>query len=425
MLSITLDLSTTIIQAFMVALSCNSIANKENKLSKSKFIMLTGMISAGVIVITYGFPVGQFSNLLMVAFLIMLPILFYRRSVIDAFLGFGIFYTLSLIVMYFLHTAYINYTVNLNLDIPQEIHLFIFLYIPYWAMLAIIFVFRKYIYNAVIYIKTIKRALIFVLIYDYLVILFDVLRVHIQFEKLDYLFKSSVYLMIFMIFIFIVFYFSRISNKAREVETLNSALKDKIDELKKLKHDYGSEISSLHALSRLGKYDRLQEVLDGIVRRYQNTSTSVIAEIDADPIIFSVLHEAVARGVDVITFDSVDYEELDIMDDELVKLVSNIIRNSVDALKDTERPMIKYKSYSGYNGGIITIDNNGPEIPRNIRKKIFEKGFSTNENKDGDRGFGLSIVNDIIKKCRGQVSVDSNSEWTQFKIEIPYKKFHL
>lgn len=422
---IILDLLTTIIQAFLVALSCNSIANKESKLPRSKFLLLTGMISAAVIVITYGFPVGQFSNLLIVAVIILIPILFYRRTVIDVFLGFGIFYTLSLIIMYFLHTAYINYIMNLNLAVSQEMQLFAFLYMPYWAMLASIFVFRKYIYNAVIYIKTLKRALILVLIYDYLVILFDILRVHSQFEKLDFLFKSSVYLMICMSFIFIIFYFSRISNKAREVEALNTALKEKIDELKKLKHDYGSEISSLHALSKLGKYDRLQEVLDGIVRRYQNISTSVIAEIDADPIIFSVLHEAVARGVDVITFDSIDYEELDIMDDELVKLVSNLIRNSLDALKDTERPMIKYKSYSGYNGGIITIDNNGPEIPRDIRKKIFEKGFTTNENRDGDRGFGLSIVSDILKKCGGKISVDSNSKWTQFKIEIPYKKSHL
>lgn len=425
MVGIALDLLTTIMQAFIIVLSCNGITNKENKLSKSKFLVLTGMIFTSMVVITYGLPVGQFSNLLMVLISILLPILFYRRYVIDVLLGFGIYFTPSLIVMYFLYTFYINYAVNLNLNIAMEIQMLIFLYIPYWTMLAITFAFRKNIYNAMIYLKTLKGVLVLVLIYDYIVILFDILRVHIQFDKLDLVFKSSLYFIIFMSFIFIVFYFSRISNKAREVDTLNSALKDKIDELKKLKHDYGSEISSLHALSKLGKYDRLQGVLDGIVRRYQTTSTSVIAEIDADPIIFSVLHEAVARGVDVITFDSVDYEELNITDDELVKLVSNITRNSLDALKNTEGPMIKYKSYSGYNEGIITIENNGPEIPKDIRKKIFGKGFSTNENSDGDRGFGLSIVNDIIKKCKGEISVDSNNQWTQFKIEIPYKKSDL
>ncbi len=425
MLSIVLDILTTIIQAFMVALSCNGITNKENKLSKSKFLMLTGMIFVSIVIITYGLPVGQFSNILMIISIILFPVVFYRRSVIDAFLGFGIFYTPTIIIMYFLQIAYVNYIVNLNLNIPQEAMMLIFLYIPYWTLLMSMFVFRRLIYNAVIYLKTIKRSLIFVLIYDYIVILFDVLRVHFQFDKLDLLFKSSLYLIIFMSFIFIVFYFSRISNTAREVETLNSALKDKIDELKKLKHDYGSEISSLHALFKLGKYDKLEEVLDGIVRRYQTTSTSVLAEIDADPIIYSVLHEAVARGVDVITYDSVDYEELDITDNDLVKLISNIIRNSLEALKNTERPMIKYRSYSGYNGAIITIDNNGPEIPKAIRKKIFEKGFSTKENKEGERGLGLTIVNDIIKKCKGEISVDSNSQWTQFKIEIPYKKANL
>lgn len=424
MLSIALDIFTTIIQVFIVVLTCNGITNKDNKLSKLKFLMLTGILFTIIVIITYGLPAGQFSNLLIVISLILLPALFYRRAVIDVLLGFGTFYTVTIVVMYFLRTAYINYIANLNLNMPQDIQMLIFLYMPYWTTLAIIFIVRRHIYNAIIYLKTIKNAFIFALIYDYMVILFDVLRVNMQFEELNFIYESSLYLLSFLIFVFIVFYFAQISNKAKEVEMLNSALNDKIDELKKLKHDYGSEISSLHALSKLGKFERVQEVLDSIVRRYHSLNTSVITGIDADPIVASVLHDAVIRGVDVITFDSVDYEELDITDEELVKIISNMIRNSIDALKDIEKPMIKYMSYNGYNGAIITIDNNGPEIPKDIRNNIFKTGFSTKENKDGDRGFGLSIVNDIIKKHNGKISMESNSQWTQFKIEIPYKAYN-
>nr|WP_246582887.1 ATP-binding protein [Clostridium mobile] len=202
---------------------------------------------------------------------------------------------------------------------------------------------------------------------------------------------------------------------------LNSALNEKITELKKLKHDYGSEISSLYGLYQLGKIDRIGELLKNIVERYQSLNTTINISVQATPIVASILHSAVAANIDVIVFDSADYENLNITDGELIKVLSNIVNNSRDALKDVKNPIIKFKSYNGYDGVIINIINNGPEIPKEIRNKIFESGFSTKENSSGDRGYGLNIVSNIISQCNGKISVESNNQWTQFKIEIPYK----
>lgn len=83
---------------------------------------------------------------------------------------------------------------------------------------------------------------------------------------------------------------------------------------------------------------------------------------------------------------------------------------------------MKYKSYNSYDDIIISISNNGPEIPEDIRSNIFKEGFSTKDNKTGDRGYGLSIVKDIINSCNGKISISSDKEWTSFNITIPNKK---
>jgi signal transduction histidine kinase len=88
-------------------------------------------------------------------------------------------------------------------------------------------------------------------------------------------------------------------------------------------------------------------------------------------------------------------------------------------LTNVEKPMIKYKSYNSSTGIIIAISNNGPEIPQEIKDKIFEAGFSTKNNSSGDRGFGLSIVKDIMNRCTGCISITSNKNFTQFTFEIP------
>ncbi|MBM6839584.1 hypothetical protein H9X77_15535, partial [Clostridium saudiense] len=45
---------------------------------------------------------------------------------------------------------------------------------------------------------------------------------------------------------------------------------------------------------------------------------------------------------------------------------------------------------------IMKIENNGPKIDKNIITKIFESGFSTKIDNEGNHGYGLTIV-DIIE----------------------------
>jgi two-component system, LytTR family, sensor histidine kinase AgrC len=414
------DIFTTIVQAFLIAWICNNIASNENRISKAKSYILMLTIFVVVVIFTYSSINTPTSNLIMMIIILLSTILFYRKSIIDALLGFGFFYSLTIMSSYLLFTFYQNVLSKLNFKISEELQFTIFIYVPSWILYFFIIKFRKHIFNAAIYLKNLKNALIFAIIAVYLFIFMDTLRIHLTVENMEAILKIIIYLTTFITFVFAIIYFAKINDKNKEVEMLNIALSDKITELKKIKHDYGSEISSLYGLYQLGKIDRIGELLKGIVESYQGLNHAVNINVNATPLVASVLQSAASKGINVVTFDSGDYENLSITDNELLKVLSNIVKNSVDILKDVDNPIIKFKSYNSYNGIIFTIVNNGPEIPKEIRNRIFESGFSTKGNRDGDRGYGLSIVSDIINKCNGKISVDSDKYWTEFKIEVPY-----
>lgn len=416
------DTINTFFQAFLFIWMTNNIAYKYNKISKLKSCIAIGLAFTELFIFTHSGINTTISNLLMVAGLIIIIGIFFRRSMVDAFLGFGVAYSIVAITAYFLVTFYQSVLVSLNLSISGEIQLFIFVYIPVMISYIIVYIMRKYIFNAVIALKNIRNLLIFVLLADYFLIFIDTIRMNWTNEPMGLMFKSIMYMIAFVSLIFAILYFAKINDKSKEVEMLNMALNDKIIELKKIKHDYGSEISGLYGLYQLGKIDRVGLLLKSIVERYQNLNDAISVSEQSTPLVASVLHSATSAGINVIAFDSADYEQITITDNDLLKVISNIIRNSIDVLGNTQNPTIKYKSYNNHNGVIIDILNNGPEIPTNIIKNIFQSGFSTKENKNGDRGYGLSIVKDIIDSCKGNIAIESDKEWTRFEIEIPNKR---
>ena len=73
----------------------------------------------------------------------------------------------------------------------------------------------------------------------------------------------------------------------------------------------------------------------------------------------------------------------------------------------------------GFREVQITVQDNGPGIPKNIRDKIFQPFFTTKPTGQGT-GLGLSLSYDIVKAHGGEISLKSEtSEGTMFKFTIP------
>ena len=104
--------------------------------------------------------------------------------------------------------------------------------------------------------------------------------------------------------------------------------------------------------------------------------------------------------------------------DKFQNVLINIIKNGIEALKDTDRKD-KYIEVAAreVSGKIsLTIANNGSMIDKEIQKKIFEEGFTT---KDDGSGLGLFICKQNLKEQFCDLSLmKSTPAITVFEIKM-------
>ncbi|WML57269.1 histidine kinase N-terminal domain-containing protein [Neobacillus sp. PS2-9] len=105
--------------------------------------------------------------------------------------------------------------------------------------------------------------------------------------------------------------------------------------------------------------------------------------------------------------------------DEIRQVFINIIFNAIDVLNhhEVDLPTIEISTCVENEELIkISISNNGPAIPAELRKTIFEPFFTT---KKLGTGLGLFVCKEIIEKHKGELTCDSSLDKTTFSICLP------
>ena len=105
-------------------------------------------------------------------------------------------------------------------------------------------------------------------------------------------------------------------------------------------------------------------------------------------------------------------------DIKLFQLWSNIIKNAIESLDQyKDRGMIKITATE--NDGFVTVSiaNNGPKIPDEIKEKIFDKFYTTKARKNGS-GLGLSIVRSVLEEHNAKITLESDDSLTTFHVRF-------
>ncbi len=132
-----------------------------------------------------------------------------------------------------------------------------------------------------------------------------------------------------------------------------------------------------------------------------------------------------------------DFKKIDIVKDyadsncnvlcysnQMQQVFFNLLKNAAHAMSDKEYvddvPRLIIRTYSRENMSVAEIEDNGPGLSEEVRKKVFEPFFSTKGPGKGT-GLGLSVSYFIIvKQHRGSMEVVSEpGKWTRFVISIP------
>ena len=103
---------------------------------------------------------------------------------------------------------------------------------------------------------------------------------------------------------------------------------------------------------------------------------------------------------------------------DLITIIGNLIENALDSLNSTTKQpkQLSIGIFTQPHAMIINVDDTGMGIPDDIKEDIFKNGFST---KGEGRGTGLYIVNSLIKKYNGTISVESEKDTgTSFTVTL-------
>jgi signal transduction histidine kinase len=163
------------------------------------------------------------------------------------------------------------------------------------------------------------------------------------------------------------------------------------------------------------------------VNRYRDITR--IREISKQPVALGPLLQEVKtlfekqfleQGVNCTL--QVEPADLEIEGDEnmLKQVLINLVKNSLEALKDDDGELIQIFANKIEKHHVIVVEDNGPGIPEEFLEDIFTPFFSTRE--DGS-GIGLSFSKQIVRLHGGSINIQSEKgKGTKVSIKFSEKK---
>jgi signal transduction histidine kinase len=109
---------------------------------------------------------------------------------------------------------------------------------------------------------------------------------------------------------------------------------------------------------------------------------------------------------------------------QLQQVVVNALQNAAQALDhDAEGAIrIRTRAEKGAKEVRLSIQDNGPGIPPEVKDRIFDPFFTTKQ-RSGGIGLGLAITYGIIQQHQGQIQVETEvGQGTTFHFVLPVKR---
>jgi signal transduction histidine kinase len=123
------------------------------------------------------------------------------------------------------------------------------------------------------------------------------------------------------------------------------------------------------------------------------------------------------RDVAVIRDYATDLPPITAHGSRLNQVWTNLIDNAVEAMG--ERGKLEVRTWREDDSIVVEIADNGPGIPPEIQKRIYEPFFTTKDVGRGT-GLGLDIVYHIVRQeHRGEIRLQTEPGNTRFQVYLP------
>ncbi|AFM03786.1 signal transduction histidine kinase [Bernardetia litoralis DSM 6794] len=131
----------------------------------------------------------------------------------------------------------------------------------------------------------------------------------------------------------------------------------------------------------------------------------------------TLYHNQIKQGIDV----KQNLEQIPIFlghPDELMQVWTNLIHNAIQAMKGKGTLIVSTKNTKDKNTVIVSIQDTGGGIPKDVQDKIFDAFFTTKPIGEGS-GLGLDITKKIVEKHDGKIWFETEEgKGTTFFVEL-------
>ncbi|MBQ8513859.1 MAG: sensor histidine kinase [Ruminococcus sp.] len=196
-----------------------------------------------------------------------------------------------------------------------------------------------------------------------------------------------------------------------------------VESMRANNHDFINKLHVILGLIQMGDTKAASEYITHITAIQQTLIHNIVKNIE-DPSIAALLIGKYARAAELnIRFNlkkgsRFSKNDVSFMSGDLVTIIGNLLNNAMDSMnRMTGLPKeLSVGIFTQPHALLISVDDTGTGIPPEIQDAIFENGFST---KGEGRGTGLHIVQGLIQKYGGTITVESEPDaGTSFTVTL-------
>lgn len=183
-------------------------------------------------------------------------------------------------------------------------------------------------------------------------------------------------------------------------------------------------------------FDKNDPEIDEKVKEYSQTLISQIDTMSSIASAFSNFAKMPAQQSEVLNVPKIVKLALDIFNEkfiqfttekdeilakfdrtQLIRVVTNLVKNATQALKDVDDPKIVVSVQEEDHSVCVSVSDNGAGISEENKEKVFEPKFTT---KSSGMGLGLAMVKNIVETYGGSINfVSVENKGTIFNIRFP------
>lgn len=180
-------------------------------------------------------------------------------------------------------------------------------------------------------------------------------------------------------------------------------------------HEFMNKLHTISGLIQLEEYDEALKFINNVANEKKNISTIItkrIKDISVAALLLAKYSKSEEARVKFIIDEDSSLKKLPkyLTSEELVSILGNLIENSLDEVKSDGSGEIYLKIYEQDDLLKIVVKDNGPGIRSDIRDEIYNMGVTS---KDGQRGYGMYLVKNIIDEAKGTINfkIDTGTTW--------------